>query len=101
MAQGIDTKIPDIGTSWEGYKRSRVEEFLKEQLSKNEALCNKIQTEKASYIALDGEDTAANLSTIGLFASAQTYALWLKDPDGNAKLLLSSVEIPMGSGGGS
>ena len=29
MAQGIDTKIPDIGTSWEGYKRSRVEEFLK------------------------------------------------------------------------
>ena len=101
MAQGIDTKIPDIGTSWEGYKRSRVEEFLKEQLSKNEALCNKIQTEKASYIALVGVDTAANLSTVGLFASAQTYALWLKDQDSNADLLLSSVEIPMGSGGGS
>ena len=101
MAQGIDTKIPDIGTSWEGYKKSRVEEFLKEQLSKNEALCKKIQTEKASYIALVGVDTAANLSTVGLFASAETYALWLKDQDSNADLLLSSVEIPMGSGGGS
>lgn len=101
MAQGIDTKIPDIGTSWEGYKRSRVEEFLKEQLSNNEALCKKIQKEKASYITLIDVDTAANLSTVGLFASAETYALWLKDKDSNADLLLSSVEIPMGSGGGS
>lgn len=41
------------------------------------------------------------MSTVGLFASAETYALWLKDQDSNAKLLLSSVEIPMGSGGGS
>ena len=95
MAQGIDTKIPDINTSWEGYKKSRVEEFLKEQLSKNEALCNKIQTEKASYIAIVGVDTAANLSTVGLFASAETYALWLKDQDRNADVRLWSVEIPM------
>ena len=47
MAQGIDTKIPDINTSWEGYKKSRVEEFLKEQLSNNETLYDKIQTKKA------------------------------------------------------
>lgn len=101
MAQGIDTKIPDINTSWEGYKKSRVEEFLKEQLSNNETLCDKIQTKKASYIALVGVDISTNMSTVGLFASAETYALWLKDQDSNAKLLLSSVEIPMGSGGGS
>lgn len=101
MAKGIDTKIPDIGTSWEGYNKSRVEEFLKEQLSNNEALCKKIQTEKASYITLIDVDTAANLSTVGLFASAETYAAWSKDKDNNADLLLSSVEIPMGSGGGS
>ena len=101
MAQGIDTKIPDINTSWEGYKTSRVEEFLKEQLSNNETLYDKIQTKKASYIALVGVDISTNMSTVGLFASAETYALWLKDQDSNAKLLLSSVEIPMGSGGGS
>ena len=101
MAKGIDTKIPDIGTSWEGYNKSRVEEFLKEQLSNNEALCKKIQTEKASYITLVDVDTTANLSTVGLFASAETYAEWSKDKENKADLLLSSVEIPMGSGGGS
>lgn len=30
-----DEKIPNIGTSWEGYAGSRVEEFIKEQLNAN------------------------------------------------------------------
>ena len=30
---GIDEKIPGIGTPWEGYKYSRVEEFIKAQLA--------------------------------------------------------------------
>ena len=34
MAEGIDKKITDLATAWNGYKGSRVEEFLKEYLSK-------------------------------------------------------------------
>lgn len=30
---GIDEKIPGLGTPWEGYKYSRVEEFIKSQLA--------------------------------------------------------------------
>ena len=33
MATVIDEKIPNMQTSWDGYKKSRVEEFIKEQLT--------------------------------------------------------------------
>lgn len=101
MAKGLDTKIPDLETSWEGYLKSRVEEFLKGKLTENDAFIKKLQESKSSYIATLETDTTTGLVTVGLFASSDTYAAWLKDKDNQGDLLLSSAEIPMGSGGGS
>ena len=101
MANGLDTKIPDLSTSWEGYLRSRIEEFLKGKLTENDAFVKKLQENKASYIATLESDTTTGLVTVGLFASSESYATWLKDKESHGDLLLSSAEIPMGSGGGS
>lgn len=101
MANGLDTKIPDLSTPWEGYLRSRIEEFLKGKLTENDAFVKKLQENKASYIATLESDTTTGLVTVGLFASSESYATWLKDKESHGDLLLSSAEIPMGSGGGS
>lgn len=101
MAKGLDTKIPDLSTPWEGYLRSRIEEFLKGKLTENDAFVKKLQENKASYIATLESDTTTGLVTVGLFASSESYATWLKDKESHGDLLLSSAEIPMGSGGGS
>ena len=97
MAEIKDTKIPDIKTSWENYAGSRVEEFIKEQFS---SVLNKFG-EKAGCIKLLSTDQAAGIVTVGIFASNETYSEWSKNPDEKADFLLDSVEIPMGSGGGS
>ena len=97
MADTITTKIPDLTTSWEGYSGERVEEFIKGQLSSILAQFGG----KAGYIALLSSDTTTGMATVGIFASEATYGEWKANPDEKADLLLSSVEIPMGSGGGS
>ena len=57
--------------------------------------------DKAGYIALLNSDTTTNIASVGLFASNETYTQWKNDPDNNGDLLLSNVDIPMGTGGGS
>ena len=101
MAEILDTRIPDINTSWENYAGSRVEEFIKGQFnslikSQSEGLAT-----KAGYIALLSSDTTTNIASVGIFANEESYAQWRNNPEDNAELLLSSVEIPMGTGGGS
>ena len=94
MATIINTTIPDIDTSWENYSGEKVEEFIKKQLSS-------LDIAKGSYLALLGTDEATNMATVGIFASAASYAKYAADKESYAELLLSSVEIPMGSGSSS
>lgn len=99
--QKIDEKITGLDVSWNGYLGKRVEEFIKEQLSSDSTLIQNLEENKGSYLAVLSTDEATNMVTVGIFASATTYATYIKDPDNNSDLLLSSIEIPMGSGGGS
>ena len=99
MAGIINTKIPDLNTSWENYSGSRVEEFIKEELARLQTSLSDGLDTKAGYIVRLSADTASGMTTVGLFASENTYAQWLADQEGKAELLLSSVEIPMGGGG--
>lgn len=101
MAEIKDTKIPDLSTSWENYSGSRVEEFLKEQLSRLQSSLTDGLATKAGYIALLSSDTTTGMATVGIFASEETYGEWKANPEEKAELLLSSTTIPMGSGGGS
>lgn len=101
MAEIKDTKIPDLSTSWENYSGSRVEEFLKEQLSKLQTSLSDGLATKAGYIALLSSDTTTGMATVGIFASEETYGEWKANQEEKAELLLSSTTIPMGSGGGS
>ena len=101
MAKGIDTKIPDLNTSWEGYNKSRVEEFVKEQFANDASLIQALDESKGSYLATLNIDEATSMVKVGIFASATTYATYISDPDNNSDLLLSSVDIPMGSGSSS
>lgn len=94
MAEKKDQKITGMDIPWNGYIGKRVEEFIKENLTSLDA-------SKAGYIALLDVDKTTNMATVGVFASAETYAKWLADKEGQSDLLLSSVDIPMGSGGGS
>ncbi len=95
--QKIDKAIESLDTSWSGYIGKRVEEFLKGQLSGLHGL----EESKGSYLYILSTDEATNMVTVGIFASAETCTQYTKDPGNNADLILSSVEIPMGSGGGS
>lgn len=82
-------------------------EQIDERLSKIDGFETSIEelekqfNDKAGYIALLSSDTTTSIATVGIFASASTYGDWQKDPEENAELMLSSVEIPMGTGGGS
>ena len=101
MAKGIDTKIPDIETSWEGYLKSRVEEFIKGKFNEEDALAKSLQDGKVGYFDVIDKDTSTGLVTVGAFASKGDHDAWKADQEGKADLLKFSVEIPMGSGGGS
>ena len=101
MAQIIHTPIPDLKTAWENYSGEQVEKFLKEQIAALGDRISGLDMAKGSYLALLNVDEASNMASVGIFASSETYSEWSKDKVGQADLLLSSVEIPMGSGGGS
>lgn len=100
MSEIKDTKIPDLGTSWEGYTGQRVEEFIKEQLGGISAIDEEVKS-KAGYIERIDTGEDQSIVTVGLFASESTYQQWVADKDGKAELLLSSVDIPTGGGGSS
>ncbi len=99
--QKIDEKITSLDTSWNGYLGKRVEEFIKGRFSSDSSLIQGLEESKGSYLAVLSTDETAGLVTVGIFATAETYGTYAGDPDNNADLLLSSVEIPMGGGGGS
>lgn len=101
MAQIINTPIPDAKTPWENYSGEQVEKFLKEQLAALGSRIDGVDLAKGSYLALLNVDEASSMASVGIFANSSTYSDWSKDKEGKADLLLSSVEIPMGSGGGS
>lgn len=101
MAQIINTPIPDAKTPWENYSGEQVEKFLKAQLAALGSRIDGVDLAKGSYLALLNVDEASSMASVGIFANSSTYSEWSNDKEGKADLLLSSVEIPMGSGGGS
>ena len=99
MADVKDTKIPDLGTPWEGYAGQRVEEFIKERLGGVDTIAEDVKA-KAGYMERIDTEEGAGVVTVGLFASEATYRQWAADKEGKAELLLSSVDIPQGGGSG-
>lgn len=73
MAKGLDTKIPDINTSWEDYLRSRVEEFIKGCISD-------LMKNKVGYMNME-EDKSTGRVTLRLFASEDSYRQWYDDKE--------------------
>ena len=67
MARVIDTKIPDIKTSWENYSGARVEEFIKEKIGN-------IDVSKFGYLTI--EHGTGGLQTMRFFASEEAYQQW-------------------------
>lgn len=97
----IDQVLEDIFGSWQNYKGSRVREAIQKALKDDDLLIQQLQSGKGSYMVYLGTDAATNIATVALFASAETYGTYKADPDNHADLILSSVEIPLGTGGGS
>ena len=84
MAEGIDKEITDLGTSWEGYKGTRVENFIKAQLSE-------IISGKYGYTDVRLGDNG--LTTLRQFGCDEDYYKWSENPEDNASLVLSTVEF--------
>ena len=97
----IDQVLEDIFGPWQNYKGSRVREAIQKALKDDDLLIKQLQSGKGSYMVYLGTDAATNIATVALFASAETYGIYKADPDSHADLILSSVEIPLGTGGGS
>lgn len=97
----IDQVLEDIFGPWQNYKGSRVREAIQKALKDDDLLIQQLQSGKGSYMVYLGTDAATNIATVALFASAETYGIYKADPDSHADLILSSVEIPLGTGGGS
>ena len=78
MPGAIDEKIPSMSTSWDGYKKSRVEEFLKEQLtdliSKTDEKVGWIAYENGAIVFYDSEG-GNQLGSVSL--SGTVYAITL------------------------
>lgn len=98
--KGLDEKIPDIKTPWEGYIGSRVEEFIKSRFSQIETDTENALKLKPAYFVRSVEKGADNCYHIYGFATEADYLEWQSDPDANAELLLSDVSLP-DTGGGS
>lgn len=70
MSRIIDNKIPNIGTSWENYAGTRVEEFIKENFKNIDAV-------KFGYLTI--EKGVGGLQTMRFFANQEFYAQWFSD----------------------
>lgn len=97
----IDQVLENIFGPWQNYKGRRVREAIQKALKDDDMLIQQLQSGKGSYMVYLGTDAATNIATVALFASAETYGIYKADPDSHADLILSSVEIPLGTGGGS
>ena len=78
MATVIDEKIPSMSTPWDGYKKSRVEEFIKEQLTDLINTCDGkvgwISYENGAIVFYDSEG-GTQLGSVPL--SGTVYAITL------------------------
>lgn len=78
MAAVIDEKIPSMSTPWDGYKKSRVEEFIKEQLTDLISTCDEkvgwISYENGAIVFYDSEG-GTQLGSVPL--SGTVYAITL------------------------
>lgn len=70
MAKAIDNEIKNLTTSWEGFKGSRVEEFIKYQLSK-------LGSEKFGYLNIESGE--GGLQTMRFFANEEAFTQWFGD----------------------
>ena len=84
MAEGIDKKITDLATAWNGYKGSRVEEFLKEYLST-------LDGAKFGFVNIESGENS--LQTIRFFRDEQAYADWFADRTANADRVLGEFSL--------
>ena len=84
MANGIDKKINDLATAWQGYKGTRVEEFLKEYLSKLEGA-------KFGFVNIESGENS--LQTIRFFRDEHAYADWFADRTANADRVLGEFSL--------
>ena len=84
MARVIDTKIPDIKTSWENYSGARVEEFIKEKIGN-------IDVSKFGYLTI--EQGTGGLQTMRFFASEEAYQQWFGDKATYADNLLKEFSF--------
>lgn len=70
---GIDSRIPNLSTSWEGYLKGRVEEFIKQQISE-------LRDGKVGHIAYEngrilGYDTEGGTLITSISLSGTVYAV--------------------------
>ena len=84
MANGIDKKINDLATAWQGYKGTRIEEFLKEYLSK-------LDGAKFGFVNIESGENS--LQTIRFFRDEQAYADWFADRTANADRVLGEFSL--------
>lgn len=84
MANGIDKKINDLATAWQGYKGTRIEEFLKEYLSK-------LDGAKFGFVNIESGENS--LQTIRFFRDEQAYADWFADRAANADRVLGEFSL--------
>lgn len=85
MAEIKDTKIPDIKTSWENYAGSRVEEFIKENISL-------LDNQKMAYLDMQ-QDKNSGLTTLRFFASKDSYEQWFGDQTTYENNVLATTEF--------
>ena len=84
MAKVINTKIPNIKTSWENYSGARVEEFIKEKIGD-------IDVSKFGYLTV--EQGTGGLQTMRFFASEEAYQQWFGDKATYADNLLKEFSF--------
>ena len=85
MAKAINEKIPNMGTSWEGYAGSRVEEFIKEQLG-----------ERYGWLATSENTDEKNFFHLYAFDSKASFDEWeAQGKDPSSPLIKQDMEIPI------
>ena len=80
MEEKIDKEIISIDTSWEGYLKDRVEEFIKKMFGKRFG-ANTLATDETGLI------------TVRFFADDDSAAKWAEDPEANAALKLGELSF--------
>jgi hypothetical protein len=93
MAKGLNEKIINIETPWSGYSGSRVEEFIKNEITT-------LESEKMGYVAKDinghfkfyatKEDADNNINVLGVVETTPQYALSINEFGDNKKIFLSN-----------